>query len=336
VRQLTAIYLEESDPLSIASNTLPPLVFGPDHPYGRGLSGNGTRETVSTITRDDLEAFHNQWMHPAKATIFAAGKIDKDELVQKLEMRFGRWKGTGSAAPAKNFDAAIPDAEGKIIVVHRPNSPQSMILAGQVLPYKGSDDLLKLEAANEILGGNFLSRINMDLRETKGWSYGTRNTVLRGEDRVLYTMRAPVQTNQTGPAVAAIDAQVRDFLGESGVTPAELERTVNGNVRQLPGQFERTPSILGQMQGDVMFGRPSDYAETVADRYQALTVADVNAAMADAVDPEKFTWVIVGDVDKIKSQLDALGMPVEYRGYEASDTAVNSEGSSDDSADNGE
>ena len=126
-------------------------------------------------------------------------------------MRFGNWTGSGAAAPAKNFDAAVPEGEGKIVVIHRANSPQSMILAGQVLPYKGRTTLLKLNAANEILGGNFLSRINMDLRETKGWSYGTRNSVLRGEDRVLYTMRAPVQTNQTGPAVAAIDAQVREF-----------------------------------------------------------------------------------------------------------------------------
>lgn len=336
VQQLTAIDREESDPLSIASNLLPPLVFGSEHPYGRGLSGNGTKETVSAITRDDLSAFHQQWMHPAKATIFAAGKIGKQELVDKLEMRFGKWKGSGKAAPAKNFDAAIPEGQGRIIVIHRPNSPQSMILAGQVLPYKGSDDLLTLNAANEILGGNFLSRINMDLRETKGWSYGTRNTVLRGEDRVLYTMRAPVQTNQTGPAVAAIDAQVRDFMGENGVTPAELERTVNGNVRELPGQFERTPSILSQMQGDVMLGRPSNYAETVAARYKALTVEDLNKAMAEAVDPDKFTWVIVGDVSKIKSQLDALDMPVEYRGYEASDTAVNSESSSNDSAEGDE
>ncbi|WP_173207936.1 pitrilysin family protein [Sphingopyxis sp. BSNA05] len=329
---MTAIDREESDPLSIASNTLPPLLFGTEHPYGRGLSGNGTKDTVSAITRDDLAAFHQQWMHPAKATIFAAGRIDKQELVDKLELRFGKWKGSGKAAPAKNFDAAIPEGQGRIIAIHRPNSPQSMILAGQVLPYKGSDDLLTLNAANEILGGNFLSRINMDLRETKGWSYGTRNSVLRGEDRVMYTMRAPVQTNQTGPAVAAMDGQVRDFLGENGVTAAELERTVNGNVRQLPGQFERTASILGQMQGDVMYGRPSDYAETVADRYKALTEDDLNKAMAEAVDPDKFTWVIVGDVSKIQAQLDALDMPVEYRGYEASDTAVNSDSSSNDSA----
>ena len=336
VKQLTAIDREESDPLSIASNVLPPLIFGSDHPYGRGLSGNGTKETVSAITSDDLSAFHQQWMHPGKATIFAAGQIDKQELVDKLEIRFGQWKGVGKAAPAKNFDAPVPESEGRIVVVHRPNSPQSMILAGQVLPYKGTDDLLTLNAANEILGGSFLSRINMDLRETKGWSYGTRNSVVRGEDRVFYTMRAPVQTNQTGPAVAAIDAQVRNFLGENGVTPAELERTVNGNVRELPGQFERTPSILGQMQGDVMLGRPSNYAETVADKYKALTAEDVNKAMADAIDPDKFTWVIVGDVDKIKAQLEALDMPIEYRGYEASDTAVNSDGSSNDSTGSGQ
>lgn len=332
VRQLTAIDREQSDPLSIASNTLPPLLFGADHPYGRGLSGNGTKKTVAAISRDDLATFHQQWMHPAKATIFAAGRIDKQELVDKLELRFGQWQGTDKAAPAKNFDAPIPEGRGRIIAIHRPNSPQSMILAGQVLPYRGSDDLLPLNAANEILGGNFLSRINMDLRETKGWSYGTRNTVLRGEDRVMYTMRAPVQTNQTGPAVAAIEAQVRDFLGGNGVTPAELERTVNGNVRELPGQFERTARILGQMQGDVMFNRPSDYAETVADRYKALTEDELNSAMAEAVDPDKFTWVIVGDLSRIKTQLDALDMPTEYRGYEASDTAVNSDSSSNDSA----
>jgi predicted Zn-dependent peptidase len=256
-------------------------------------------------------------MRPEKATIFAAGRIDHKALLEKLEMRFGKWAGTGSAAPTKNFDAAIPAAQGKVVVIHRANSPQSMILAGQVLKAKGTDDLLTLYAANEVLGGSFLSRINMDLRETKGWSYGTRNTVLRGEHHVPYIMRAPVQTNQTGPAVAAIKAQVKDFLGDNGVTPAELQRTINGNVRQLPGQFERSSRVLGQMQNDVKFGRPTNYAETVAERYKALTAADLDKAMADAIDPDKFTWVIVGDADKIKSQLEALDMPVEYRGYEA-------------------
>ena len=331
VQQLTAIDREESNPRSIASNALPPLIFGDAHPYGRGLSGNGTKASVASITRDDLIVFHQSWMRPEKATIFAAGRIDQAALIEKLEMRFGQWSGTGEAALAKNFDAAIPEGQGRIIVIHRANSPQSMILAGQVLSAKGTDDLLRLNAANEILGGSFLSRINMDLRETKGWSYGTRNTVLRGEDRVPYIMRAPVQTNQTGPAVAAIKAQVENFLGDNGVTEAELERTVNGNVRQLPGQFERSTRVLGQIQSDVMFKRPLDYAEKVADRYKALTADDLNKAMADAIDPDKFTWVIVGDADKIKSQLEALDMPIEYRGYDVSNTDVSSTDSSDDS-----
>ncbi|MEW4467621.1 pitrilysin family protein [Parasphingorhabdus sp. JC815] len=332
VRQLTAIDREESDPGSIATNALPPLLFGEMHPYGRGLSGNGTKQSVAAITRADLVSFHQGWMRPENATIFAVGKIDRQALLDKLELRFGKWKAKGKPAPTKNFDAAIPEAQGKIVVIHRANSPQSMILAGQVLPFKGTDDLLTFNAANEVLGGNFLSRINMDLRETKGWSYGTRNTVLRGEHDVPYIIRAPVQTNQTGPAVAAIQKQINDFLGDKGVTEAELIRTVNGNVRQLPGKFEQSSRVLGQMQGDVMFKRPSNYAETVADRYRALTTDDLDRAMANAIDPDAFTWVIVGDVNKIKSQIETLDMPVEYRGYEAGDTDVNKADGSDDSA----
>ncbi len=330
--QLTSIDAANNNPCAIASRELPPLIFGENHPYGRGLTGDGTKESVSAITRDDLVQFHSGWIRPKNATIYAVGRIDKKTLVDKLEMRFGAWNGTGASAPAKNYDAIIPAGEGKIVVFHRPNAPQSLILAGQVLDMKGTDDLLKLNAANEVLGGSFLSRINMDLRETKGWSYGTRNSVLRGKDRIAYTMRASVQTNQTGPAVAAIMEQVEGFLGNNGVTEAELERTVNGNVRQLPGQFERSTRVLGQMQGDVIFNRPSNYAETVAGKYKALSAEDLNSAMAQAVDPGKFTWVIVGDTDKIKAQLEALDMPVEYRGYEAGDTDVSKADGSDDSA----
>lgn len=334
--QLTSIDAANNNPRAIASRELPPLIFGEDHPYGRGLSGDGTKETVSAITRDDLINFHQGWIRPENATIFAVGRIDQEALVEKLEKRFGNWRVQGTAAPAKNYDAPIPVGEGKIVVFHRPNAPQSMILAGQVLPMKGTDDLVKLNAANEVLGGSFLSRINMDLRETKGWSYGTRNSVLRGKDRVAYTMRAPVQTNQTGPAVAAIMEQVEGFLGDNGVTAVELERTINGNVRQLPGQFERSTRVLNQMQADVMFKRPSNYAETIADKYKALAAEDLNKAMMGAIDPEKFTWVIVGDTDKIKSQLEALDMPIEYRGYEAGDTDVSKAISPDESGQAGE
>ena len=330
-RQLTAIDAEENDPASVANRELPPLLYGEAHPYGRGLSGNGTEATVSAITRSDLAAFHSGWMRPENAKIFAVGQIDQKALLNKLELRFGKWKPKGKAAPAKNFDKAIPASTGKIVVYDRANSPQSMILAGEVLPYDGKADLLKLNAANEILGGDFLSRINMDLRESKGWSYGTRNTVLRGEHGASYVVRAPVQTNQTGPAVTAIMKQMEDFVGDKGVTPEELARTVNGNIRELPGQFEQSSDILGQMQSDVLFGRPLDYAATVAAQYKALTAVELDNMMRSAINPKNFTWVIVGDAEKLRPQLATLGIPVEYRRYEVDNIDVSKDSVPDDS-----
>jgi len=333
VQQLTTIDVEQNQPRAIASNLLPQLIFGEAHPYGRGLSGNGTKTSVQAITRDDLIRYHQQWLRPEKATIFAVGNVRKTKLIKKLERHFGKWSVAGTVAPDKNFDIASPEKKGRIIVVHRPNSPQSFILAGQLTPHKGTDDLLKLNASNEVLGGSFLSRINLDLRETKGWSYGTRNTVLRGEHDVSYIMRAPVQTDKTGPAVAAMLAQVNAFVGEKGVTAEELERTINGNVRQLPGRYERSGTVLGQIQRDVMLQRPSNYAETVAEQYKALTAADLDRAMREAIETDKFTWVIVGDVSKIKPQIDALNIETEYRGYDAAETNVNSDAVLNESTD---
>ena len=321
-RQLTSIEAAATQPGSVAVNTLMPLIYGEQHLYGRDLSGDGTAEAVREIDRDDLARFHAMWIRPESATIFAAGKIDKDDLVAKLEQRFGDWRGMGPPASEKQFESDIPEQRSRVVVVHRPNSPQSYILGGQLIDRTGRDDLLDLEAANEVLGGNFLSRINMDLRETKGWSYGTRNSVLTGEDRVAYIVRAPVQTNQTGPAIAAIQSQVDDFLGDKGVTDAELARTANGNIRQLAGQYEQSARVLAQIEEDVTYDRPPGYAETLAGRYRAMTTAGLNRAMADVIDGKGFTWVVVGDADKIRDQIDALGLPVEYREVDTVDTGV--------------
>ncbi len=314
-QQLTAIEQEANDPGSVSLNMMMPLIFGTDHPYGRDYSGNGTAETVGAITRDDLIAFHRGWLRPEKAAIFAVGDLTLVELMPELEQRFGTWSVAGKAAPGKNFDVALPPGSERIIVVHRPNSPQSFIRAGQLLPLKGSDDLLALGAANEILGGDFLSRINMDLRETKGWSYGVRASLLRNEEDVAYVVRAPVQTNQTGPAIAALKAHHQDFLSGQGVTATELQRVKTGNVRELPGKFETASSVLGQMQADRLYDRPFDYAEQVADEYRALEAATLDKALADVIDPATFTWVVVGDAALIAPQLEPLGMPIEYIGF---------------------
>jgi zinc protease len=323
VQQQTRIKAENNQPQGIAIRTLPPLIYGKGHPYGGPQTGSGYPDTVAKITKADVSAFHQSWIHPAKAEIFVVGDTSLKEIKPLLEKRFGDWTPAASAAPAKNFTAAVPAAQAKILLVDRPNSPQSLVMAGKVLDAKGSDDLLTLRAANEIFGGDFLSRINMDLRETKGWSYGVRSQVNGAEDRVPFYMFAPVQTNQTGPSIKVLMDQLKDFNGAKPVTPDELDKTIKGNVLELPGSYEQSAAVLGQMQADRLNKRPFDYAETIAAKYTALTAEALNNEMRAKIDPAKITWLVVGDAAKVKPQLEALGLPIEMVGEAANTSASN-------------
>ena len=322
VQQLTRIKSENNQPQGIAIRRLPPLLYGQNHPYGGPQTGSGYAETVATISRADVANFHQSWVHPAKAEIFVVGDTSLKEIKPMLEQRFGKWKPAAAAAPAKNFSAAIPAPESKILLIDRPNSPQSLVLAGKVLDAKGSDDLLTLRAANEIFGGDFLSRINMDLRETKGWSYGVRSQVNGAEDRVPFYMFAPVQTNQTGPSIKVLMDQLKDFNGAKPVTAEELDKTIKGNVLELPGSYEQSSAVLAQMQADRLNKRPFTYAETLAGKYNALTAKALNDEMRVKVDPAKITWLVVGDAAKVKPQLESLGLPIEMV-TEAANTGAN-------------
>ena len=324
VQQLTRIKSENNQPQGIAVRRLPPLLYGKGHPYGGPQTGSGYAETVAAISRDDVVNFHASWVHPAKAEIFVVGDTSLKEIKPMLEVRFGKWTSNAAPAPAKNFAVAVPEPVSRILLIDRPNAPQSRVLAGVVLDAKGSDDLLTLRAANEIFGGDFLSRINMDLRETKGWSYGVRSQVNGAEDRVPFYMFAPVQTNQTGPSVKVLIDQLKDFNGAKPVTAEELEKTIKGNVLELPGSYEQSSAVLGQMQSDRLNKRPFDYAETVAAQYTALTAKALNDEMRAKIDPAKITWLVVGDAAKVKPQLEALGLPIEMVTEAANTNASNS------------
>jgi zinc protease len=308
-QQLAAIAQEGTDPVGVARRTLPPLVFG-DYPYGIPASGLGDPAAVAKLTREDLTGFHERWLRPDNAEILAVGATTLAELLPLLETRFGAWKPPAVARGSKNFDAKIPAKTERIVLVNRPQSPQSMIRAGQVLPQVGSDDLVALLASNDVLGGSALSRIYMDLRETKGWSYGAFSFVTRPEQRVLFQLHAPVQADRTGASIAAMKSHVKDYIGGKGVTPAELLRTINGSVRELPGSYETSEAVLAQMEQDVLYKRASDYAETLAGRYRALDAKALDAAVRSSIDPNGFVWVVVGDKAKVLPQLQALKIPV--------------------------
>jgi zinc protease len=323
VQQLTRIAGEKNQPQGVAFRALPSLIYGTAHPYGGPQTGTGDEEAVRKLTRDDIVAFHSSWIHPAKAEIFVVGDTTLKEITKLLDKQFGNWKPSIAAAAPKNFNTPIPSAQSKVVLIDRPNSPQSFILGGKVLDAKGSDDLLMLRAANEIFGGDFTSRINMDLRETKGWSYGVRSQVGGNEDRIAFQVIAPVQTNQTGPSLKVLVDQAKELKSAKPITSEERDSTVTGNTLELPGSYEQSQAVMGQIRADALFKRPFDYAEKLAGKYQAMTPDAMTAAFKAKVDIDKMTWVVVGDAAKVKPQLEAIGLPIEMQNEAAKPTDTN-------------
>ena len=310
-QQLARISAELTQPQGLAGRVLPVKLWGASHPYGRASSGTGEAATVKKLDRAGLAVFHKAWLRPDTARIFVAGNTSLAQLVPLLEKSFGTWAKPATPKPVKNFSATVPAATSKIYLINRPNSPQSLIVGGQVLDAKGSDDLVTLRASNDILGGAFLSRLNMDLRETKGWSYGVNSRIGSQEQRISYTIAAPVQADKTGDSIKALRSQIADFLTTRGVTPEELERTINGNIRELPGSFETAGDVLGGITSIINLKRPDTYYTTLAEKYRTVTAAAVDATGRAAIDPNKLIFVVVGDAKIVRPQLDGIGLPVE-------------------------
>ena len=310
-QQLAQIASELTQPGALAARALPVVLYGNQHPYGKPGTGTGTPEVVSTLTRDELVRFHRTWIRPDNARIFVVSDLPLAQLVPLLESRLGNWAPPAVPRGVKNFPERGPETRSRIVLVDRPQSPQSIILAGQLLGVEGTDDTLALNAANQVLGGDFLARINMELRERRGWSYGARGSVGMREHQVPYIIQAPVQSDRTGDSIRAIQEQLRLFFGDQGVQPNELQRVIAGSTGTLPGQFETSPAVLGALQSNALYRRPDNYWETVADRYRAMTAEQLDRTIRNAVDPDDFVWVVVGDATRIRPQLESLGMPIE-------------------------
>ncbi|WP_033075266.1 M16 family metallopeptidase [Sphingopyxis sp. MWB1] len=310
-QQLNRLNSELNTPNAIASRVLMPVLYGEGHPYGIPPSGLGNEAAVKAATRDQLAAFHQAWIRPDNARIFVVGDTTLAKVTQQLNATFGDWRARRDAKPVKHFDVAIPAPQPRIILVDRPKSPQSVIMAGKVLDKTGRDSLEILRSANDIFGGSFLSRFNMNLRETKGWSYGVRTRVSGEADRVSWTAFAPVQADRTGDAIKELQSDLSAYLGDKGTTAEELERTVNGSVRELPGSFETSGDVLAGMRSIVKFDRPDTYYETLPEIYEAMTREQVDAAARETLSADNLVYVVVGDAAVVKPQLDELGLPVE-------------------------
>ena len=311
-QMLNRIAAEQTQPQSLAFRELPPLLYGTAHPYGIPFTGTGTATGVAAVTRDDLVAFQQAWLRPDNGALFVVGDVTMAELLPLLEASLGDWRAAAVAKGRKLFPT-VSAPSSRIILIDRPGSPQSLILAGTPLAVKGTDDPVALSVANDILGGNFTSRLNANLREDKGWAYGVGSSVNIVREQIPFLLSAPVQTDKTGPSIAAMINDMREFRTSKPPTTTELERTVNNNVRSLPGAFESGGEVLGSIERNFIFGRPDTYQIALPARYRALTLNDLNSAAAASLDPTKLLWIVIGDRAQVEPQLKAVGLPVEIR-----------------------
>ncbi len=306
-RQIAAIRQEQNQPIEIALRKLPPILYGRDHAYGIPFTGSGTIESVRSITKADLTAFRRRWLRPDNATIFVVGDTTMAAIKPLLEQTFGDWKAPDEPLPKKNIATVAGPAGNRIIVIDRPGSPQSLILAGHLAPPTGDPQTIALAAANEILGGAFTARINMDLREDKGWSYGAYTFMPDARGQRPFLVYAPVQTDRTAESIRRIVQDLNDFLGPKPPTAEELDRVIKNSTRSLPGRFETSGAVLGALLQNARFGRPLDYQEHLKALYEGLDLETVTRAAHRLVHPDRLVWVVVGDKAKIMDGLKALG-----------------------------
>ncbi|MHB9880843.1 M16 family metallopeptidase [Pacificimonas sp. ICDLI1SI03] len=309
--QLARIDDELKQPSSLALRLLPPLIYGEAHPYGAPLTGSGTPEGVQAVTREDLVQFHDRWLRPDTAQIFVVGDTTLAEIVPMLEERFGDWRPAGVPKGVKQFATVTAPESARIVLVDRPGAPQSFIFAGYPLQTKGTDNNTALSVANIPLGGVFTSRLNSNLREEKGWSYGVRASISSAVQQEPFYVTAPVQSDKTGEAVAELRREIAEYVGARGITEKEVADTTKFLSGRLPGAYESADAVMAAITSNATLGRPDDYQETYAAKLAALTPAEVAAAAKAEIDPSRLLWVIVGDADVVRPQLQDLGMPIE-------------------------
>ncbi|WP_028918388.1 pitrilysin family protein [Pseudoxanthomonas sp. J35] len=306
---IAGIAQEKARPNGAALRVLPPLLYGAGHPYAIPFSGSGTEQSIASLTRDDLVAFHRQWVRPENATLIVVGDTTLDEVVPLLEKHFGDWKGEGPApAPAATaMPADVPrPARSTVYLIDQPGAVQATILAGQVVPSTKDPGAIRFDFANSVLGGEFSSRLNMNLREDKHWAYGAYSFSSAALGQRPWIAFAPVQIDKTAESLQELDREIREYTsGKNPPTEKEVAKIQATEIRSLPGAYETGRSVLGTIGGIVRYDRPDDYVFKRKAEIEALTVDQVKEA-ASTIDPDRLVWVVVGDVSKVEAPVRAL------------------------------
>jgi len=299
------IQREKAEPIGMALRVFPKLLYGPDHPYGLPFTGSGFETGVAKLTRDDLVKFHQTWFKPNHATLIVVGDTTLAEIQPKLEALFKGWK--SGSTPEKKLTNAASKNGTTIYILDRPGSLQSIILAGNLVPPTANPDEIAFKTMNQVLGGAFIARINMNLREDKHWSYGSYTFIPQARGQRPMLGYAPVQTDKTTEAMVELKKEFQGIVSNKPVTALELSQAQDSLTKTLAGDWETQEAVSGSMGQMVRFGLPDDYFKTFPGKVRALKTSDLDAIAKKLLAPDKMVWVVVGDRAKIESGIKSLG-----------------------------
>ena len=307
-RAIVGFAQRKSNPNAISGLVYDRILYGNNHPYGRQLSG--TENTIKGLSKTDLVSYYEGNYRPNNAVLIVAGDVETKTLMPKLEKAFGEWK---PGTVANGTLPSVPQlSKTAIYLVDRPGAAQSVVSIGHVGVDRSSPDFFPLQVMNSILGGQFTSRINLNLREDKGYTYGARSSFSMRRGAGPFTASSDVQTAVTKESVAEFMKELTGIRGTVPVTQQELDYSKQSLIRRYPSGFETVGQISGQLSNLVTYGLPDSYFNDYISKINAVTLADVNRVANKYLTPDKMAIVVVGDRKAIEPSLKQLGYEVAY------------------------
>ncbi|MGE3763682.1 MAG: M16 family metallopeptidase, partial [Kofleriaceae bacterium] len=289
-RRIEAVKQSKGNPASVAGRVSGAVLYGLAHPYG----AVNTEASLKAITLDDCKALAKKWLQPGGAKLFVVGDLTEKQVREYFDgPLLASWKGRMPAAPRL---AAPKGPKGRIFFVDVPGAAQSQVSMMHFGPKRNAPDYFANSMMAAVFGGGFSSRINMNLREDKGYSYGARGGFSYSKQYGTFTASASVRTDSTYQTLLEIDREVKDLVkGARPIATDELDREKQGAILGLPGRFSTGQAALGQYRGLVYYGLPLDYYNTFVDKVGKVTEAQVKASARKQLKPANAVYLVVGD-----------------------------------------
>jgi zinc protease len=302
-QRLVALTQANAQPGAVGSHVFSRVLYGAGHPYGQ----RADETSLEAITRDDLMAFHRTYFQPGRAIVTVVGDVDPTTLKATLDNAFANWP-AGGERPAFSYPPAPEPRKRTIYLVDMPGSAQSVFSLGHPGPARDTPDFFALQVMNTMLGGMFQSRLNANIREEKGYSYGVRSSFGFGNGPGPFSAGGNIVTDKSDAALQEFMKELRGIQGERPITDEELGMARNSLIQRLPGQFGAVAQINSAITTIYVQGLPENYYETYGRNIAAITRGDVLRVATQYIDLDRMAIVIVGDRTTIEEPLAKTGV----------------------------